>query len=95
MAITLLALNYVSNAVNAEEFTYYGCSATEANSGDFQTLDNCTFLTHTAWCSVNSGSINISYDECISLAYLYDETDGANWTYNSGWFTSTDVATWQ
>lgn len=74
---------------------YTGCSASEAGSGDFQSLDNCSLLTHTAWCSANSGAINISYDECVSLANLYEETHGYSWTYNGGWFTNTDVGTWQ
>lgn len=26
-------------------------------------------------CMTNSGNINIPYEECISLAYLYTETD--------------------
>lgn len=32
-----------------------------------------------AWCTANSGSLNISHSECQSLAYLYEETDGDNW----------------
>ncbi|MBP6911519.1 hypothetical protein KBC03_08205 [Patescibacteria group bacterium] len=29
-------------------------------------------------CTTNSGTIAISYDECIGLAWLYQETNGDN-----------------
>lgn len=46
-------------------------------------------------CDTNSWSINIPYQECISLAYLYTETDGGNWDINNGWFDDVDVSNWQ
>lgn len=48
-----------------------------------------------AWCTVNSGTINISHQECQSLAYLYEETDGDNWNNADWWFTDTDVSAWK
>lgn len=46
-------------------------------------------------CAVNSGAINISYGECRSLAYLYNETNGDGWNASGWWFSSTDVTTWK
>lgn len=46
-------------------------------------------------CMANSGSINIPYQECIGLAYLFLETDGDDWRYNDGWFDDTDVSNWK
>jgi len=59
-------------------------------------------LVYTSWwslspfdrCDTHSWSINIPYQECIGLAYLYTQTDGDNWVYNDGWFGSTDLNTW-
>lgn len=45
-------------------------------------------------CTENSGSINVSYAECNSLAYLYDETNGDGWSNHDNWFTNTDLSTW-
>jgi len=46
-------------------------------------------------CMTNSWSINIPYEECIWLAYLYTETDGDNWSNNTSWFDNTDITTRQ
>lgn len=48
-----------------------------------------------AWCTANSGAINISYAECTSLAYLYHETNGDNWNATWNWFSGTDVSLWK
>ena len=48
-----------------------------------------------ARCTINSGDINIPYSECVSLAYLYTETDGNHWDTADGWFTDTDVSAWK
>lgn len=31
------------------------------------------------WCTTNSGTIAVSYSECIGLAWLYQETNGDSW----------------
>lgn len=46
-------------------------------------------------CNTNSGTINIPYQECLGLAYLYTETDGSNRQYNENRFVDTDVTTWR
>lgn len=46
-------------------------------------------------CNTNSGSINIPYQECLGLAYLYTETDGSDRYINTNWFSNTDVTTWR
>lgn len=46
-------------------------------------------------CSANSGSILISEEECDGLAYLFDETNGNNWDNHNGWFSNTDLSTWE
>lgn len=50
---------------------------------------------HISRCDTNSGSINIPYQECVWLAYLYEETNGDYWNNNSGWFENFDVTTWE
>ena len=45
-------------------------------------------------CSANVGSIGITLAECTSLAHLYNETSGDNWTNHTNWFVSTNLSTW-
>ncbi len=49
--------------------------------------------TNLTWCTTNSGTINVSYQECNSLAYLFDETSGMNRTHNDNWLSNTDLTT--
>lgn len=45
-------------------------------------------------CTENSGSLNVSHQECQGLAYFFDETSGVNWTDNENWFSTTDLTNW-
>lgn len=97
--MAMLVITQRANTVNAEEFTYFGCSVEQATGGDFYSLDDgcggeIDLATHLARCSNNSGSINISEDECRSLAYLFFETHGDTRYATGGWFSDTDVANW-
>lgn len=46
------------------------------------------------WCTTNSGAINVSYQECNGLAYLFTETSGVYWNHTNNWFFATDLTTW-
>lgn len=74
----------------------------------FFSLVHADLSTNIAWCGTNSWNLSFIhvgdglnevvtetfYDECVSLAYLYDETNGDNRTNNGQWFSSTNLATW-
>ncbi len=46
------------------------------------------------WCMNNSGAIAITYEECVGLAWLYQETNGANWWEDTNRFLHTDLGLW-
>ena len=58
-------------------------------------VDAANLSTNLAWCTANSWAINISYTECQSLAYFFDETNGNSWHASGNWFSNTDVTLWK
>ena len=39
-------------------------------------------------------ALTISFDECAALVAFYEDTDGENWSDQTGWLSDPDVSNW-
>lgn len=86
----------LKNLTSLQEFTFFNTGLCEPVDDDFQAWVTTVpdVQSTEVDCSICDGVSEIPEAECEALVSLYEDTDGENWTDNTGWLQTSTPCNW-